>query len=144
MSVVTRAHLNPMSLYWSLCPVNLTRFQHEIVVAAIKLQPFDTSPKVLRKTTINVNHANRLTMTVFWDVTQCGLVDTDRRFRVAYCLHHKTDAVSSTETSVNIYQTTRCNVAEDSHLYTRRHENVKPHQANKLLILLLLLLYQWG
>jgi hypothetical protein len=26
-------------------------------------------------------------MFIFWKVTQCSLVDTDRRFRVAYCLH---------------------------------------------------------
>jgi hypothetical protein len=28
---------------------------------------------------------------VFWDVASCGLVDTDRRFRDAYCLHHQGD-----------------------------------------------------
>jgi hypothetical protein len=27
-------------------------------------------------------------MAVFWDVAPCGLVDIDRRFRGAYCLHH--------------------------------------------------------
>jgi hypothetical protein len=28
-------------------------------------------------------------MIVFWDVAPCSLVDSDRRFRVAYCLHHQ-------------------------------------------------------
>jgi hypothetical protein len=26
---------------------------------------------------------------VFWDVAPCSLIDTDRRFRGAYCLHHQ-------------------------------------------------------
>jgi hypothetical protein len=35
------------------------------------------------------------------------------------------EAVSASETSVNIYQTTRCNIAKDSHLHARRRENLK-------------------
>jgi hypothetical protein len=27
-------------------------------------------------------------MAVFWDVAPCSPVETDRRFRGAYCLHH--------------------------------------------------------
>jgi hypothetical protein len=67
--------------------------------------------------------ATSMKMAVFWDVAPCSLVDTDRRFRGAYCLHHQglitlmMDAVSSSETLVNIYQTTRSNFSEDSHLY---------------------------
>jgi hypothetical protein len=30
-----------------------------------------------------------LKMTVFWDVALCGLVETDQRFRGAYCLHRQ-------------------------------------------------------
>jgi hypothetical protein len=41
-------------------------------------------------------------MAVFWDVAPRSLVDTDRRFRIAYCLHI---------------------------LHTRRRENLKPHQS---------------
>jgi hypothetical protein len=37
------------------------------------------------------------------------------------------EAVSSSETSVNIYQTTRRNIPEDSHLHARRRENLKSH-----------------
>jgi hypothetical protein len=29
-----------------------------------------------------------LKMAAFWDVAPCNLVDTNRRFRGAYCLHH--------------------------------------------------------
>jgi hypothetical protein len=32
------------------------------------------------------------------------------------------EAVSSSETSVNINQTARCNIPKDSHLHTRRRE----------------------
>jgi hypothetical protein len=38
------------------------------------------------------------------------------------------DAVNSSETSVNIYQTTRHNIPDDSHLHSRRRENLKSHQ----------------
>jgi hypothetical protein len=37
------------------------------------------------------------------------------------------EASSTSETSVNFYQTTRRNNPEDSHLYTRRRENLKAH-----------------
>jgi hypothetical protein len=33
--------------------------------------------------------ATSMKMTVFSDVAPCSLVDTDRRFRDAYCLHHQ-------------------------------------------------------
>jgi hypothetical protein len=37
------------------------------------------------------------------------------------------DAASTFETSVNFYQTTWRNIPEDSHLHTRRRENLKSH-----------------
>jgi hypothetical protein len=37
------------------------------------------------------------------------------------------DAVSTFETSVNFYQTTRRNNPEDSDLHNRRRENLKSH-----------------
>jgi hypothetical protein len=42
---------------------------------------------------------------------------------------HRPDdqAVSNSELSVDLYQTTRCNTPEDSHLHTRRRENLKSH-----------------
>jgi hypothetical protein len=54
----------------------------------------------------------------------------------ACCLHHQGDeslialmmeAGSSSETAVNVYQTTRRNNPEDSHLRTCRRENLKSH-----------------
>jgi hypothetical protein len=41
--------------------------------------------------------------------------------------HPDEEAVSISETSVNFYQTTLRNIPEDSHLHTRRRENLKFH-----------------
>jgi hypothetical protein len=38
-----------------------------------------------------------------------------------------TEAVRTSETSVNIHQTTWCNIPEYSHLHIRRCENLKSH-----------------
>jgi hypothetical protein len=54
-------------------------------------------------------------MTDCWDVAPCSLV-------IAALMM---EAVSTSETSVNIYQTTRCNIQEDSHLHTCRREKLK-------------------
>jgi hypothetical protein len=51
-------------------------------------------------------------MAVFWVVAPCSLVEIDRRFRDAYCLHH---------------QGNDRNISEDSHLHTRRREILKSH-----------------
>jgi hypothetical protein len=37
------------------------------------------------------------------------------------------EAASTSETSVNFYQTTRRNNPEDSHLHNRHRENLKSH-----------------
>jgi hypothetical protein len=72
-----------------------------------------------------------MTMAIFWEVSPCRLVHTDWRFRWAYSLHHQSgsiltrDAVSSSETSVSIYQTTWRSIPGDSRLHTRRSENQK-------------------
>jgi hypothetical protein len=55
---------------------------------------------------------------VFRVVVSCSLAEVYRRFRGACCLHHQCDdeAASTSETSGNVYQTTRHNNPEDSHL----------------------------
>jgi hypothetical protein len=61
-------------------------------------------------------------MAVFWVVAPCSFVELYRRFRDVCCFHHQGDEVlmmegaSTSGTSVNFYQTTRCNNPEDSHL----------------------------
>jgi hypothetical protein len=50
-------------------------------------------------------------MTAFWDTAPCSLVEVDRRFRGAYCLHRITAlmmvAVRISKTSVYFNETTR-------------------------------------
>jgi hypothetical protein len=55
-----------------------------------------------------------LKMAIFWDVAMM----------IALMMM---EAASTSETSVNFYQTTRRNNPQDSHLHTRRHENLKSH-----------------
>jgi len=54
-----------------------------------------------------------LVTNVFWDVAPCSFVESDRRFRGTYCLHHQDIA--------------QRNIPEDGHLYTHRRENLKFH-----------------
>jgi hypothetical protein len=51
-------------------------------------------------------------MTVFWNAMIALMME----------------AVSTSETSVNIYQTTLRNIPGDSHLHTHRRENLKSQQ----------------
>jgi hypothetical protein len=46
-------------------------------------------------------------MTVFWDVTPCRLVEFYRRLALMM------EAASTSETSVNFFQNTRCNIPKD-------------------------------
>jgi hypothetical protein len=62
--------------------------------------------------------AASMKISVFWDVAPCSLV-VCQRFRGACCLHRQGDA-STSETSVNFYQTTRRNIPEDRHLLVCR------------------------
>jgi hypothetical protein len=55
-------------------------------------------------------------MTVFWTVAPIALM---------------IEAVSTSETSVRFYQTTRRNTPEDGHLHTRSRENLKSHLVKK-------------
>jgi hypothetical protein len=42
------------------------------------------------------------------------------------------EAASKSETSVNFYQTTRRNKPKDSHIHTRRLENLKSHFIHRI------------
>jgi hypothetical protein len=57
----------------------LSALQHEFRIKSGKMR---ITPDILQTPT-------RLKMTVFWDVVSCRLVEIDRRFRGAYCLHHQ-------------------------------------------------------
>jgi hypothetical protein len=59
-------------------------------------------------------------MAVLRAVAPCSLVDIYRHFIGAYCFHNQVDEMlSSSKTSVNIYQTTRCYMPEDFILVAR-------------------------
>jgi hypothetical protein len=67
-------------------------------------------------------------MAVFWVVAQCSLADIFEFLKVLVAgivMSLKTEAVSTSETSVNLYRTTRRYNPEDSHPHTRRRKNVK-------------------
>jgi hypothetical protein len=62
-------------------------------------------------------------MTVFQDIVPFGLAETNQHFIVAYCPHHQGDdlmmeAVSISETSVNLFQTTWHNIPEEPSSYS--------------------------
>jgi hypothetical protein len=75
---------------------------------------------------------------VFWDVLPCSKIDVDQRFGGACCLHRQGDessliplmmeAARTSETSVDIYLTTRQYIPEGSKLHNRRRENLKSHR----------------
>jgi hypothetical protein len=54
--------------------------------------------------------ARSMKTTIFWDVATCSLVDIDRQM---------SEAVSSSDTSADIYQITRCYIPEDSRLHAQ-------------------------
>jgi hypothetical protein len=77
-----------------------------------------------------LQHFIGLKMTVFWDVAVCSLVEVKQHFRGVTASIIRAllrEAVKTSKTSVNFYQTTRRNIPEDSHLHTRRREKLKSH-----------------
>jgi hypothetical protein len=54
--------------------------------------------------------------TVFWDVVPCSLAGVSENLTASII----SEAVSSSETSVDIYKTTWRNIPEDSHLQSRK------------------------
>jgi hypothetical protein len=73
-------------------------------------------------------------MAVFWVVAPCSLVKVYRRFGgSSFNIALMMEAAVTSEKSVNFYQTTRGNNPEDSHLHTRRRENLKSHSFDEVL-----------
>jgi hypothetical protein len=67
--------------------------------------------------------------TVFWEDAPCSLVEVHRRFRGACWVLTALvlEAASISKTSANLYQNTQRNNPENTHVHTRRRENLKPH-----------------
>jgi hypothetical protein len=53
------------------------------------------------------------------------------KFRVSIIIALMMEAVRTSQTSVNIYLTTRQYIPEDSELHTRRREDLKSHDVAK-------------
>jgi hypothetical protein len=66
--------------------------------------------RVTAVSTASLNGEQKIT--VFWNVASCSLVELDRRFTDVIALKMK--AVSTSETSVKLYQTTRGNARSQS------------------------------
>jgi hypothetical protein len=68
-------------------------------------------------------------MAVFWVVAPCSLVEVTNVSEVlaASITALMMEAARTSETLVNVYQTTRRYNPEDSHLRTHRRENLKSY-----------------
>jgi hypothetical protein len=106
----------PLSLYSRLPWINLVQYTWN-------LTPLPTENSLHLKTK-GVKNNIMLKMTVFWDVAPCSLVETDRRFRGVYRLHHQGDKHLW---KVGPFLLDWSNIPEDSHLHTRHRENLKSH-----------------
>jgi hypothetical protein len=62
--------------------------------------------KNCNKVRVQILTAASIKMAVFWEVAPCSLVE----------VYLMMEAASTSETSVNFYQATRRNIAEDSHV----------------------------
>jgi hypothetical protein len=72
-------------------------------------------------------------MTVFSDVAPCtwyNITDVSEVLATSIIIAMVMESASTSETSVNFYRTTRRNIPQDSHLHTRRRENLKSHLNN--------------
>jgi hypothetical protein len=72
--------------------------------------------------------AKNTKIAVFWVVPSCSLVEVYQRFRGPCCLYHHRlvmEAARTSETVINLHQTTRRYNPEDGRLHTRRRENLK-------------------
>jgi hypothetical protein len=70
---------------------------------------------------VEYRNVNCFKMAVFWDVAPCSPKQSIRVMNITLMM----EAVSFSEASVNIYQTTQCNIPEDSCLHTCQLENLK-------------------
>jgi hypothetical protein len=61
----------------------------------------------------------------FWDIAPLSLVEADRQFWGACCLHHQSD---DSETSVYFNETTQRYIPESCNLHSRLRENLKSYE----------------
>jgi hypothetical protein len=63
-------------------------------------------------------------MTIFWDVAPCSLVEVVSEVLAACITAMMMEAASTSEKSVNFYQTTRRNITEENHLNVKSNRNL--------------------
>jgi hypothetical protein len=76
----------------------------------------------------NASEKHQLTDGCLMHCITTNFIEVYQCFKGACSLHHPDDdveAASTSEMSLNFYQTTQCNNPEDSHLHTCCHENLK-------------------
>jgi hypothetical protein len=92
------------------------------------------SPLKIHRSQLGLNQWTLGPVAIIVNTTPLSVVDIGWCFRGTNCFCHWSyesfiilmlEAVSFSETSVRIYQTTWCYIPEDSYLHSRHHENVK-------------------
>jgi hypothetical protein len=81
------------------------------------------SPSKASLSNLNSQTTNHKKLAVFWDVAPCRLTDVSDVLAASFIR-----PLCTSETLVNIYQTSQRNIPDDSHLHTRRRENLISHQ----------------
>jgi hypothetical protein len=62
----------------------------------LKLRPNDVLREHCADNSVFIKKARDfLNLLSFWDIASCGLIEVDRRFKGAYCLHHRHDGGST-------------------------------------------------
>jgi hypothetical protein len=74
-------------------------------------------------------------MAVFWDVVWQKSTDISGVLAASISVIPLMTEAASTYEMVNFYQTTWCNIPEDSHLYTCCYENLESHKISGRMIL---------
>jgi hypothetical protein len=77
------------------------------------------------KTYVNMKSSYIMKNAICWNVTPYSLKEAYRHFGRTYCLICRVKAVCCSETSVNLYQSTRHQIPDDGILYSYWRENLK-------------------
>jgi hypothetical protein len=129
-----------MTVFWDIAPCNLLEVYRRFrSFCCLHHQGDESQRTVIFMKTLVRNLSGKRPLRRLLGLTK-GYVDQDmiqkraeqRRWSTLGCCHilyftvnvvYPDDGGSISKTSVNFYQTARCNISEDSHLHFRRREN---------------------